>query len=286
MSSTKVKSSRAAHRRSAKAIVSSVKEICASFGGEKSLQAKLLSYKVTLKGKLEILEKLDETVLESIENDAEIDKDQIQESTDFRGFLQETCIEIDLCLKEYVKNEQPEHRATSGAVDTSVASSLSSKQASVKLPKIVLKKFDGNPTNFQSFWDSYNTAIHENEDISDVNKMAYLFGLLEGPAYSAVKGFTMTGGNYKEVIDVLHERFGSKDVIISSHMDALLKLPLVYNSDTKRLRSVYDLIEQNIRGLKTLGISSKEYGSLLLPILMSRLPQEFKLILTRNVLKD
>ena len=116
--------------------------------------------------------------------------------------------------------------------------------------------------------------------------MAYLFGLLEGPAYSAVKGFAMTGGNYKEVIDVLHECFGSKDVIISSHMDALLKLPLVNNSDTKRLRSVYDLIEQNIRELKTLGISSKEYGSLLLPILMSRLLQEFKLILTRNVPKD
>ena len=126
-------------------------------------------------------------------------------------------------------------RATPGAVDTSVISSLSSQQASVKLTKIVLKKFDGNPTNFQSFWDSYNTAIHENEDISDVNKMAYLFGLLGGPAYSAVKGFTMTSGNYKEVIDVLHECFGSKDVIISSYMDALLKLPLVYNSDTKDL---------------------------------------------------
>ena len=56
MNSTKVKRSRAAHRRSAKAIVNSVKEICASFGGEKSLQAKLLSYKVTLKEKLEILE--------------------------------------------------------------------------------------------------------------------------------------------------------------------------------------------------------------------------------------
>ena len=243
MSSTKVKSSRAAHRRSAKAVVSSVKEMYASFGGEKSLQAKLLSYKVTLK------EKLDETVLESIENDAEINDKEIQESTDFRGLLQETCIEIDLCLKEYVKNEQPEHGAIPEAVDTSVISSLSSKLASVKLPKTVLKKFDGNPTNFQNFWDSYNTAIHENEDISDVNKMAYLFGLLEGPAYSAVKGFSMTSGNYKEVIDVLHECFGSKDVIISSHMDALLKLPLVNNgnSDTKRLRSVYDLIEQNIR---------------------------------------
>ena len=188
-----------------------------------------------------------------------------------------------MCLKEYVKNEQLEHGATPEAVDTSVISSLSSKEASVKLPKIVLKKFDGKPTTFQSFWDSYNTAIHENGDISDVKKMAYLFGLLEGPAYSAVKGFTMTSGNYKKVIDVLHERIGSKDMIISSHMDALLKLPLVNNSDTKRLRSVYDLFGQKIRGLKTLAISSKEYGSLLLPILMSKLLQEFKLILTKNV---
>ena len=118
----------------------------------------------------------------------------------------------------------------------------------MKLPKIVLKRFDGNPTNFQNFWDSYNTSIHENEDISDVNKMAYLFGLLKGSAYSAVKGFTMTCGNCKEVIDVLHECFGSKDLIISSHMDALLKLPLVNNSDTKRLRSVYDLV-QGVNGL-------------------------------------
>ena len=87
-------------------------------------------------------------------------------------------------------------------------------------------------------------------------------------------------------MDVLHERFGSKDVIISSHMDVLLKPPLVNNSDAEGLRSVYDLTEQNIRGLKTLGISSKVYGSLLLPILMSRLPQEFKRILTRNVPTD
>ena len=64
--------------------------------------------------------------------------------------------------------------------------------------------------------------------------MAYLFGLLEGPAYSAVKGFTMSSGNYKEVIDVLHECFGSKDVIISSYMDALFKLPSVNNSDTRK----------------------------------------------------
>ena len=73
---------------------------------------------------------------------------------------------------------------------------------------------------------------------------------------------------------------------MSSQMDALLNLPLVNNSDTERLISVYDLIEQYIRGLKTLGISGQEYGILLLPVLMNRLPWEFELILTRKVPKD
>ena len=131
-------------------------------------------------------------------------------------------------------------------------SSLSSKEASVTLPKIVGFPSNFFKINFQGFLGLVqHTTINENEDISNVNKMASLFGQLEGPACSVVKGFTMTSGNYKEVIDVLHERFGSKDLIISSHMDALLKLPLVNYSDTKRLRSVYDLNEQNIKGLKT-----------------------------------
>ena len=31
--------------------------------------------------------------------------------------------------------------------------------------------------------------MHENDDISDVDKVAYFFELSEGPAYLAVKGF-------------------------------------------------------------------------------------------------
>ena len=58
----------------------------------------------------------------------------------------------------------------------------------MKFPKIVGFPSNFFKTNFQGFWDSYNTTIHENEDISDVNKMAYLFGLLEGPAIQQSNG--------------------------------------------------------------------------------------------------
>ena len=88
-------------------------------------------------------------------------------------------------------------------------------------------------------------------------------------------------------MDTLKERFDCEEVVISAHMDALLKLPGANtNSDTKKLRGIYDEVEQHVRGLKAVGISSKQYGKLLVPILMNKIPQELQLIITRKLGKE
>lgn len=48
-----------------------------------------------------------------------------------------------------------------------------------RLPKLVLPKFRGNITDWTSFWDAFKAAIHENNDISKVDKLNYLNSLLE-----------------------------------------------------------------------------------------------------------
>ena len=53
-------------------------------------------------------------------------------------------------------------------------------------------------------------------------------------------------------------------------------------SHLKGLRHLYDHIESNVRSLKSLGVTSENYGSLLASILMNKLPQELKLIITRK----
>ena len=46
-------------------------------------------------------------------------------------------------------------------------------------------------------------------------------------------------------------------VLISNHMEALLKLPIVISvHETKNLRDLYDKTEINIQSLKALGIES------------------------------
>ena len=79
-------------------------------------------------------------------------------------------------------------------------------------------------------------------------------------------------------------RFGNKQMIINKHMAGLLNMaPVSSNQDLRGLRRIYDLVEVHIRGLKALGVSSESYGSLLSPVLMNRIPQELRLIVSREV---
>ena len=49
-------------------------------------------------------------------------------------------------------------------------------EATVKsnLPKLTLKQFSGDPTQWHAFWDSFSAAVHENDDVSQVDKFNYI----------------------------------------------------------------------------------------------------------------
>ena len=86
-------------------------------------------------------------------------------------------------------------------------------------------------------------------------------------AESAVAGLPLTTDNYKVAIDILKDRFGKPQLLISNYMDALLKLPSVNSvHETKKLYELFDKIEINIRGLNALGVESQSFGNLLVPI--------------------
>ena len=69
----------------------------------------------------------------------------------------------------------------------------------VKLPKLSFKKFGGDIT----FWDSFHSAVHSNEDLSNVDKFNYLISFLEGSVAECISGLTLTSANYEEAVAVL-----------------------------------------------------------------------------------
>ena len=77
-----------------------------------------------------------------------------------------------------------------------------------RLPKLALPTFDGNPLSWQSFWDSFCTAVHDNPHLGNIQKLNYLRAQFSGEAPKSIAGFTLTESNYLESIKLLKERFG------------------------------------------------------------------------------
>ena len=134
-----------------------------------------------------------------------------------------------------------------------------------------------------TFWDAFESSIHKNPTLAPIDKFSYLNSLLMKPAFDAISGLSLSASNYEEAVAILKKRFGNKQQIINRHMDILLNVSPVTNQDTRKLRALYDTLEAHVRSLKSLGIPSNSYGSLLSSIIMNKLPQELRLIISREI---
>ena len=155
-------------------------------------------------------------------------------------------------------------------------------QFKAKLPKLILPKFRDDVTTWTGFWDSYQTAVHDNENISKIEKFNYFITLLEGAASQAIQGLALSSSNYDSAVEILEQRFGRPQQIISAHMDEILKLQPCTSDRPLPLRFLYNKSSVNVLGLSSLGVTAQEYGSLLILIIMSKLTNEIRLEIARK----
>ena len=83
----------------------------------------------------------------------------------------------------------------------------------VQLPKLVIEKFSGDISLWQTFWGQFETAIHNNPDLSKAEKFNYLQTYLSGAATNVIAGLALTDANYDSAIKMLINRFGGKDLV-------------------------------------------------------------------------
>lgn len=270
------------HRSFVRKTIDNAKELIA---GENPVELKKLKLlRTTLQSKSSELQVLDRDVVELLEDDSKIDE-EVSESCDFTSAIQECIVELEALLvaeETRAKGQQLNVQA----MGTS-SSQLPKVQAHARLPKLELKKFHGNPIEWYPFWESFESAVHKNPNLSTVDKFNYLKSLLMGTAQSVITGLALTSANYDKAVELLKKRFGNRQIVISSHMEALTKIPKITEiGDVKRLRNLYDLVESHVRGLESVEISPEMYGCFLTPIILQKLPEEFRIAITRNLGSD
>nr|XP_027222490.1 uncharacterized protein LOC113814643 [Penaeus vannamei] len=175
-------------------------------------------------------------------------------------------------------------RANDGSdSDKGSVSSMSTSDA--KLPKLELPKYDGDLTQWQSFWDRFTASI-DRTDIPVITKFTYLQSVLQGKALSAIRGVTLTVPNYKVACDILKNRFGRPQIIINAHIHALMNISVAPKiRGANYVESLWNLLDQlhwHVRSLESFGINNKQFGVVLTPLVLGRLPQEIRLEWSRE----
>jgi len=89
--------------------------------------------------------------------------------------------------------EQTEQSLSQGYVNTFAGIS----QNVNCFPKLTLLIFGGDPLKLQTFWDSFECAVHSNNVLTAIQKLNYLRAHLEGEAARAIAGFPLISVNYQ-----------------------------------------------------------------------------------------
>ena len=138
--------------------------------GGSSQILKMLSHKRYLEEKLSVLSELDKDILDSLVEEEEI-VEEIELVGDYNNDLNEMLIRVDEALVMAGRDVRRVESTTSTTVSAV-------ERNSVKLPRLEIKTFSGEPTEFQSFYDSFQAAVHQNESLKDIEKFTYLRSLL------------------------------------------------------------------------------------------------------------
>ena len=102
------------------------------------------------------------------------------------------------------------------------------------------------------FYDQFNISIHQNKTLSNINRFNYLSKCLAGQALATISGLTLNYENYKEMLDILIDRYGNPQVLISVHIETLVKINKVKNVENlEALRKLYHGIKNCICNLKS-----------------------------------
>ncbi|XP_050516051.1 uncharacterized protein LOC126890925 [Diabrotica virgifera virgifera] len=159
----------------------------------------------------------------------------------------------------------------SGSHLSSESSQMSDPIVNIKLPPLSLVQFDGNLEKFMQFYDSFNNIIHTNKNLSAIQKFYYLSSSLKGEALQTIQSLQVSDANYSVAWDLICQRYKNSRLIINSHIKALFEIPSLNKESREDLRNLLDTLQKNIRALENLKQSVKEWDSIIIFLVSSKL---------------
>ncbi|KAL4126534.1 hypothetical protein QTP88_010755 [Uroleucon formosanum] len=154
-----------------------------------------------------------------------------------------------------------------------------------RLPEIPLPKFAGDFHMWPTFRDRFTALVDGRPGLSNIDKLYYLMGCLQGTALEAIRGIPASDANYSLAWSTLSTRFYRPRMVATSLIDKLLNAPSSSQESLQDLISVLSTFEESISLLSALKIP--DLGSFILFSLAFRtLPLGTRKLFESTILND
>lgn len=148
-------------------------------------------------------------------------------------------------------------------------------RSNIMLPSVQLPVFTGKIEEYVHFIDLFESMIGSDDNISESQKMYYLYGSLKGEARSLVQHLSITGENYSVLLDILKNRYGNKRFQADKLLHTLLSINHI-GKNLNSLKSFLNILLETSKGLEKLKFPIGEWSYLLLYINLNKIDLSLK----------
>ncbi|KAL0860227.1 hypothetical protein ABMA27_010534 [Loxostege sticticalis] len=190
-----------------------------------------------------------------------------------------------------------EHRRNSVIINDTQCS-LDHQDFGIKLPQILISKFDGAYFRWLEFRDTFENLIHKNNRLKNIykklltkknllffevgKKFHYLLSYLEGDAARILSNFEVLSDNYEEAWKILCERYNNKRSLINQHLGSLFNIQKQNTESEKSLRFLVGHVSKILRALTSLGQPTDKWDTLIIYLVASKLDTDVLDSIHRN----
>ncbi|XP_076394279.1 uncharacterized protein LOC143265522 [Megachile rotundata] len=151
------------------------------------------------------------------------------------------------------------------------AFSNASTENRIKLPTIELPTFDGSYSNWVKFRDTFESLIHNNMNLSNIEKFHYLNASVKGSAARTIEALGISEINYTLAWNRIKDRYEDLSTLKYHHVRSMHEVPSCTRESLSGLRNLIDNTNNNLLALKALGEPTDSWDTLIIYLLTSKL---------------
>ncbi len=154
--------------------------------------------------------------------------------------------------EERQKREQAHYEKISTFRKDGATGSSEATKPQVKLQKLHMSVYAGQPCDFQRFWPQFLTEI-DSANISQISKFNYLIELLKGKPKNDILGLPHNEDGYEEAKRILQEGYGKDTVVLKELIIQLQNMPVIRSIHQKQeINDFSSKFSRIVRTLKTM----------------------------------